>query len=429
MSVELTSAPKGAKALASADPHGKKTGKGPDTTGNSGFSALMTSLSASEDAAVNLTAATSLTDGPLTESNKLSGDVTGAEGGAALFVQPLVVPGPVPTLVTATSSAGLSASVLETASGGMDLQAVPEAARKLALKVPQAALGLAVGTGPIGGNDKISQPPSPADTSAPQKSTLASATIDAVNLRAAGEPTKADMAQTSTVGALLAHKNAAQAQGMGVAPQDYKEVRASTASQSPVPAADASATLLAGFVSDFVRPQGRFGARPGFGQSGSSGFEGAFGQAMAATHRSDAVFEVPPASAVVADTAVAETVSYWASQGVQTAELTLDGFGDSPVEVSILLNGDQAQIDFRTDQEGVRQVLEAATAQLKELLSSQGLALAGVSVGTSGKGDAGGDRRSRQDTKQVTLVKADAIGSVATRAANPAVGRSLDLFV
>jgi flagellar hook-length control protein FliK len=151
---------------------------------------------------------------------------------------------------------------------------------------------------------------------------------------------------------------------------------------------------------------------------------------MAATNRSESVFEVPPASAVVPDTAVAETVSYWASHGVQTAELTLDGFGVAPVEVSILLNGDQAQIDFRTDQAGVRQVLENAAAQLKDMLSSQGLQLAGVSVGSSGMGgDAGGDRRQRPAAQQITLVKTDAVGASIARAANPAVGRSLDLFV
>jgi flagellar hook-length control protein FliK len=124
-------------------------------------------------------------------------------------------------------------------------------------------------------------------------------------------------------------------------------------------------------------------------------------------------------------------VSYWVSQGVQTAELTLDGFGDTPVEVTILLNGDQAQIDFRTDQLGVRQVLESAAAQLKDMLSNQGLELAGVSVGTSGKGsDANsGEGRERAGVQQVTLLKTESVGTPTVRAANPAVGRSLDLFV
>lgn len=269
-----------------------------------------------------------------------------------------------------------------------------------------------------------------ADTGSLQKSSLASAATDASGVSSSSAQAALDVTHASPVSALLAHKSAVQAQTQHAMAQDLKEVRASAVPQSVVPAADASATLMAGGLSDFVRPQGRFGTRSGMGQSGSSGFESAFGQAMAGTHRADAVFEVPATSATVPDTAVAETVSYWASQGVQTAELTLDGFGDEPVEVSILLNGDQAQIDFRTDQAGVRQVLENAAAQLKDMLSSQGLQLAGVSVGTSGKGgDAGGERRQRSGGQQATLVKTEAIGAASSRAANPAVGRSLDLFV
>jgi flagellar hook-length control protein FliK len=115
---------------------------------------------------------------------------------------------------------------------------------------------------------------------------------------------------------------------------------------------------------------------------------------------------------------------------VQTAELTLDGFGDSPVEVSILVNGDQAQVDFRTDQTAVRQVIESATAQLKELLSNQGLQLTGVSVGSYGKGGGNGDeRRQRHGAQQLKLVKNDLANSPVGRAANAAVGQSLDLFV
>ena len=459
MSIELNSAPKGAKALASADPQGKKAGKAADASAGGGFSALMTLLSASEDTALSPVAVASVADEPLTEQDKLGVDVTAAGSGALLLIPPFAAPVPTATLSTATATASslLSASGSETVIGDAALQVpqadltsvqasnanasdVPPQLADLALPQPTAdPVDLPVKEGkesplpfaePNSVPNKFGQHATAADTGALQKLALASTPSDALSVSAAREQTMADVAQTSTVSALLAQKNAVHTQVSSAAQQDVKEAKAFAASQSIVPAADASATLLAGAVGDFVRPQSRFGTRPGFGQSGSSGFDGAFGQAMAATHRSDAVFEVPPASAAVADTAVAETVSYWASQGVQTAELTLDGFGDSPVEVSILLNGDQAQIDFRTDQEGVREVLEAATAQLKELLSSQGLALAGVSVGTSGKGGGtGGERRSRPDAKEITLVKADALGSVATRIANPAVGRSLDLFV
>ncbi len=263
-----------------------------------------------------------------------------------------------------------------------------------------------------------------------QMASLRDVASAAVGDRIAAASSVPDISQASPVSVLLAHRGIMQGHGVQVAQQDPRDAKTVVASQLTGMVADVFSTALASATGEMVRPQARFGAKSGLGQSGSSAFESAFGQAMAAAHRSDAFLEVLPASALVADTAVAETVSYWASQGVQTAKLELEGFGDSPVEVSIVLNGDQAQIDFRTDQAGVRQVLEAATAQLKEMLSNQGLQLTGVSVGTSGKGgDQGGERRSRQGAQQATLVKAEAVGPASARMANPAVGRSLDLFV
>lgn len=430
MSIEVSSAPKGVKAAAGADPHGKKTGKTTDASGGGGFSALMNLLSAAEDSGTGLTVNTPLADAPLTEKDALSVDVTATGVGAALLLQPFAAPAPAPAaavLATAMTELLVPTPVAQQPSGdamplpSMDLTSVSAKEVKEPLLLAAEPIGLPGKTGP---QAKM------ADSGALLKSPLASTTSDAPSVSAFSTQAAADLAQQSPVSALLAHKSAFQAQTHGAIAQDLKEARGSAAVQSSVPAADAATVLLAGGQSDLVRPQGRFGAKSGSGQSGASGFESAFGQATAATHRSESVFEVPPASAVVPESAVAETVSYWASHGVQTAELTLDGFGDAPVEVSILLNGDQAQIDFRTDQAGVRQVLENAAGQLKDLLSSQGLQLAGVSVGSSGAGgDAGGDRRQRQSAQQVTLVKTEAAGVTVARAANPAVGRSLDLFV
>jgi len=124
-------------------------------------------------------------------------------------------------------------------------------------------------------------------------------------------------------------------------------------------------------------------------------------------------------------------VSYWVTQGVQSAELTLDGLGSEPIEVSISLNGDQAQIDFRTNQPDVRVVLEAATAELRELLSGEGLQLAGVSVGSSGARNPQGDaqqpkslpRQALQSSSDPTVVLQQ------SRGLNTSMGQSLDLFV
>lgn len=468
MSIEKSSPSPSAKAVTGADPHGKKAGKTSDASGAGGFSALMSLLSATDDTAV-----VPATD-PLLAELPLNGQ-SGPDGAAAVPVDsagllalalpavPLTPaidpntalvsasilpsePSSMANLVSATATAGLFAPTpapVQMPATAAATSATPSAVVALAAT---PATGLAQGLAAPGTETPAqalagsSGLPDKGPAAGPQAKAGETAAQDMVALRhaaiaAAGDGKVAasnapDMSQVSPVSALLAHRGVMQAQSVQAAQQELKETRAAVSSQLTGLAPDVVTTALAGVAGDMVRPQGRFGARPGSGQSGSSGFDGAFGQAMAAIHRSDAAFEVPPASAVVADTAVAETVSYWASQGVQTAELELEGFGDSPVEVSIVLNGDQAQIDFRTDQAGVRQLLEAATTQLKELLSNQGLQLAGVSVGTSGKGsEQGGERRSRQGAQQATLVKTEALGAASTRLAHPAVGRSLDLFV
>jgi flagellar hook-length control protein FliK len=179
----------------------------------------------------------------------------------------------------------------------------------------------------------------------------------------------------------------------------------------------------------FMRPQERSG-KPLSTQSGS-GLEGAFGNALMDKLGIHATYEVAPTVAVVADTQVAETVSYWVTHGVQSAELTLDGFGNEPVEVRISLDGDQAQIDFWSNQADVRQVLEDASAQLKEMLSREGLQLTGMSVGTSGRerGQSEGDQPKQSSIRQAKLSSVEPLVTTMTRSANRAVGQSLDLYV
>ena len=115
---------------------------------------------------------------------------------------------------------------------------------------------------------------------------------------------------------------------------------------------------------------------------------------------------------------------------MQSAKLTLEGFGSEPVEVSISLTGDQAQIDFRTNQADVRWVLEAATAQLRDLLSGEGLQLSGVSVGASGSRDTAADAQQPRQSAKPTMTASDQPTTpLASRSLNPSVGHTLDLFV
>lgn len=161
-----------------------------------------------------------------------------------------------------------------------------------------------------------------------------------------------------------------------------------------------------------------------------TGLEGAAGGAVADRLGISPTYEVAAASAVVSDTPVAETVSYWATQGVQNAELTLDGLGLEPVEVHISVDGDQTQVDFRTNQPDVRLALESASAQLKTMLSGEGLQLTGMSVGTSSQGNTPGDgRQPRPAPRQSTVVSLEPVQAAAARSSNPSVGRALDLYV
>jgi flagellar hook-length control protein FliK len=140
-----------------------------------------------------------------------------------------------------------------------------------------------------------------------------------------------------------------------------------------------------------------------------------------------------PAPITAPEMQVAEQVTYWVSQNVQNAELKLDGLGLSPVEVSISVQGKEAQITFRTDEAATRGVLEAASAHLKDMLQREGMVLTGVSVGTSGSGDSSGaERRARQAARQGAIAPlhvASVTTQEVTRRVNTVAGRSVDLFV
>ncbi|MDP2367622.1 flagellar hook-length control protein FliK [Rhodoferax sp.] len=130
---------------------------------------------------------------------------------------------------------------------------------------------------------------------------------------------------------------------------------------------------------------------------------------------------------------VAAQLSYWIAGKVQNAELRLDVFGRQPVEVSISMKGGEAQVEFRTDQPEVRQVLEGAVAHLKNLLKEEGLSLAGVFVGSSGQQRQGAHpspgRPVDPEARQVRVDVAEATASVKTDGGRPVAGRSVDLFV
>jgi len=132
----------------------------------------------------------------------------------------------------------------------------------------------------------------------------------------------------------------------------------------------------------------------------------------------------------ISDAMVADTVSYWVAQGVQRAELTLDGFGGEPIEVSIQLSNGEAQIGFRSDLPETRQVIEGAMAQLKDSLANQGLLLAGVFVGTSSRQDGNpGEMQRRPGARLRGISLTAATDTQRAPRSKGAVGQRLDLFV
>jgi flagellar hook-length control protein FliK len=98
--------------------------------------------------------------------------------------------------------------------------------------------------------------------------------------------------------------------------------------------------------------------------------------------------DVAASQQLAPDDMLAQQVSVWASGKAQSAELKLDGFGEQPIEVSIALNGNEAEVAFRSDHALARDLLQSALPELREMLRNEGLVLSGMTVGTSDRGAA-----------------------------------------
>lgn len=162
---------------------------------------------------------------------------------------------------------------------------------------------------------------------------------------------------------------------------------------------DPAAALVAGLQeAASASSEGRQGAREG------GAAEGGAQPVHAAVGGAEQAFEpgalVPDGSGVAADATqqavdeqMAEQVAFWINQNNQSAEMTLDRDGQ-PVQVRVSVSGNEAHVVFRSDQVQTREALDASMAQLRELLQSQGLVLAGATVDSSASG--GGQREPGQ---------------------------------
>ncbi|AGX88368.1 flagellar hook-length control protein FliK [Candidatus Symbiobacter mobilis] len=163
---------------------------------------------------------------------------------------------------------------------------------------------------------------------------------------------------------------------------------------------------------------------------GETGWEGAWHLEHTASDAPSPTEQVTATQGAAPETALADTVTYWATRGVQNAELQLDGFGDSPVSVHITVEGNEAQIAFHSDAPEVRAAIENATQQLREMLSNQGLHLADVSVGAhlrdgSAPNQGGDQRPTPRKTFGIRPTETPVEAPTLHRARE---GRSLDVF-
>ncbi len=172
---------------------------------------------------------------------------------------------------------------------------------------------------------------------------------------------------------------------------------------------------------------------------GSGGSDGAFGQhGFTPTVQFDGTAVSATVAGQTTGDAVADQVSYWVSQGVQNASLTLEGSNAERVEVKISMTGNEAHVEFRSDQAATREMLAGTAAHLKDLLGSQGVVLSGVTVGHSGA-EFGGNAASQQGQARegqagrrggAGIGDAAAVAAVAPAAARAAApAGTLDLFV
>lgn len=129
---------------------------------------------------------------------------------------------------------------------------------------------------------------------------------------------------------------------------------------------------------------------------------------------------------------LSEQVAFWVQQKTQRAEMTIDRQG-RPVQVQVTITGNEAHVTFRSSEQQTRDMLDAGTAQLREMLEQQGLNLASVSVQTGDAGERGSASRQdspgrpatsegESDQRQTAQVSVDL-------RARPDAARSVDLFV
>ena len=82
---------------------------------------------------------------------------------------------------------------------------------------------------------------------------------------------------------------------------------------------------------------------------------------------------------------------YWISSDLKNAKMKIGNEAEGVVEISINLQGNQAQVAFKVDETLTRNALRDSGLELRDMLRSDGIELAGVSIEISGAGVSSGD--------------------------------------
>lgn len=259
----------------------------------------------------------------------------------------------------------------------------------------------------------------------------------------AGQGSGAALADDAT----LAQQQATEAaestrDGVGRAERSAKEsdvalLRPLTTPQAGNPAASVVSMFEAGLAGLRAGPGGVRGhergtARTQVLETAGAGFvawsDAARGSG--ATQTANPVY-APTAATPAPSAALAQKMHYWVAGGVQSAGLQLDAFGGGAVDVRIAVKGDEAYVEFRSDQPQARKLLLDAMPQLKELLAGEGLMLSGGFVGDSAQhtADGGGARSDRFPGARTGTAQVQEVSVVAAAPARAASGKAVDLFV
>lgn len=133
---------------------------------------------------------------------------------------------------------------------------------------------------------------------------------------------------------------------------------------------------------------------------------------------------------------MAARLSVLTSEGIQRAELHLNPAEMGPVQIQIVVDGQQAQISFMSDQSETRAVLERSLPELASALRDNGLTLSGGGVfqqqreregASSQQGEGSRSGRSREGGGAETLEAGSPLGSNTPRPPARARG-AVDLY-